>query len=65
MGSDVKYVPVPPAGCDGDAVKLYIGNLPLTSTEADLVPLLSPFGKVCACICECVRLWQLNHDLTL
>lgn len=43
---DMQLIAIPPPGCDPDAIKLYIGNLPLTSTEADLIPLLSPFGKV-------------------
>lgn len=46
MHSSANGMPVPPAGCDADAIKLYIGNLPLTATEADLMPLFESFGKV-------------------
>ena len=35
----------PPAGCGPDAIKLFLGNLPLELDEAQLLPLLETAGE--------------------
>ena len=36
----------PPFGCSPDAYKLFVGNVPRSAAEADLLPLFAPLGAV-------------------
>ncbi len=41
---------MPPLGCAPDAVKLFVGNVPRSATEQQLLPLFSSLGTVrCRC----------------
>ncbi|GIL68321.1 hypothetical protein Vafri_21599, partial [Volvox africanus] len=37
---------MPPAGCGPDAIKLFVGNIPKSCTEEQLLPLFQSIGKV-------------------
>lgn len=37
---------VPPPGCEPDAIKLFVGNIPLNYTEEQLLPLFQQIGQV-------------------
>lgn len=36
----------PPPGCSPDAIKLFVGNVPKSCTEEQLLPLFQSVGKV-------------------
>ena len=40
----------PPAGCDPDAMKLFVGNISKTCTEDQLLPFFESIGKVRWCV---------------
>ena len=42
----VEVQETPPAGCSPDAIKLFVGNLPKSCTEEQLMPFFETIGKV-------------------
>lgn len=48
-GALLKLAETPPPGCDPDAMKLFVGNIPKTCTEDQLLPLFQSVGKVRPC----------------
>jgi hypothetical protein len=42
----MKLSEAPPAGCDPDALKLFVGNIPRSYTEEQLQPIFESMGKV-------------------
>ena len=42
----MKLSEAPPAGCDQDALKLFVGNIPRSYTEEQLQPIFESMGKV-------------------
>lgn len=39
----------PPPGCAPDAIKLFVGNVPKSCTDEQLLPLFQSIGKVRRC----------------
>ncbi len=61
-GALLKLAETPPPGCDPDAMKLFVGNIPKTCTEEQLLPLFQSVGKVGGVSCRpyhCIAtLWR-------
>jgi len=45
-GQEADGVETPPAGCQADAIKLFVGNIPKACTEEQLMPFFETIGKV-------------------
>lgn len=43
---EVEATETPPAGCAPDALKLFVGNIPKSCTEEQLLPFFETIGKV-------------------
>mmetsp|Transcript_31833 Transcript_31833/g.70722 ORF Transcript_31833/g.70722 Transcript_31833/m.70722 type:complete len:496 (-) Transcript_31833:2249-3736(-) len=46
LGQDSEPTETPPAGCAPDAIKLFVGNIPKSCTEEQLLPFFETVGKV-------------------
>lgn len=46
LGTDIDPLESPPAGCAPDAIKLFVGNIPKSCTEDQLMPFFETIGKV-------------------